>query len=304
MESIVKELYYNELNDFYNDVISPKGLLYNGFSTSYKNQVIRSFIFRGVSCADFNLLPTALRTENKQKVWELGELDVNAKYSEYNQIQAEEKILNKFLLKCDYHGLTIPKVERLRVHFRDRFSIDKLRNANKWLSDEYFELAGLAQHYGLPTRLLDWTKDFYVALYFALKRSDINLKNEHVAVWAFDYSTYQIFNFERVNDPLRFIQPEYYLNPNLGAQKGLFTLWQIDSLTMMDHQIIDITPLNQLVETRLQSDSNEIPTIFYKIMIHKKLINELSIFLRKSNYDAARLFPGYYGVVRSIEEAT
>lgn len=35
MESIVKELYYNELDDFYNDVISPKGLLYNDFTSVY-----------------------------------------------------------------------------------------------------------------------------------------------------------------------------------------------------------------------------------------------------------------------------
>jgi hypothetical protein len=49
--------------------------------------------------------------------------------------------------------------------------------------NETLEWLALMQHYGAPTRLLDWTTSPYVALYFALKNRELS---EDCAVWAID----------------------------------------------------------------------------------------------------------------------
>lgn len=51
-------------------------------------------------------------------------------------------------------------------------------NLNKW------EIYALMQHYGLPTRLLDWTQSALVGLYFALTTNPESDKNR--VVWVLD----------------------------------------------------------------------------------------------------------------------
>lgn len=43
-----------------------------------------------------------------------------------------------------------------------------------------------AQHYGLPTRLLDWTENAYVAALFAFEGHFIEHRDVRVAIWALD----------------------------------------------------------------------------------------------------------------------
>jgi len=64
------------------------------------------------------------------------------------------------------------------VHnFRDQAPV----RYSEWPTDKTRQLL-LMQHYGLPTRLLDWTRDLFTGLYFAVWNKERD--NEDGALWA------------------------------------------------------------------------------------------------------------------------
>jgi len=91
----------------------------------------RGWIFRGQSVASWGLVPGLYR-ERSQNVVE-----------QKNRSQLEQRLLSQFKREA-----------------RPYLNIEPV---NDW------EWLALAQHYGLPTRFLDWTQSPLVALYFALE---------------------------------------------------------------------------------------------------------------------------------------
>lgn len=240
--------------------------------------------------------------------------DKNSKYrAPENKLQTEREfcILMKFLNYADKSGLKVNAegFSRDLLHYKTKEPYDESMNSNT------NELMSLAQHYGLPTKALDWSYDYKVSLYFAVKDILTCLQSNNGVLWALNY---KLIENHELNDKNYYVnlslhRPEYNTNPNLNAQKGLFTyLEQYDKNydTPLDKLIS--SELNQKLENRpfftyYQMKTTTIPTnitknntIFYKFIIPKEIKPQILKELYLDGYSEEYLFPGYDGVTQSV----
>ncbi|MBO5024527.1 MAG: FRG domain-containing protein [Bacteroidaceae bacterium] len=289
MESVIKEIQFNNFDSFLKS-ISYGGELYN---IIYPN-----FIFRGESSDKFKLIPSALREYNKDKIMQLG--NCHGTDCQMMRIAAEYAILRKFYYSCDDANLYVPNC-CIRKYPIDDVSV--FLNHETWLPEDLYEIAGLAQHYGLPTRLLDWSKDIYVSLYFACLgamkqiKMEAHINDDNIVLWALNAKKIESDKSIGKMIPLKFIKPSYYGNPNLGAQKGLFTLWEFVSDEQRKNEV-EVTPL----DTFLINKAIDNQTLLYKLTLPTKFVLYLYVMLRNLGYDASRIFPGYNGISQLISE--
>ena len=304
-ENNVKEIKCDSVKDFIQR-ISYGGDLYKLIDSRY--------IYRGESSDEYKLIPSALRPENHN---ELVDLVTNFlplyKYANENsecfQMAAEFISLYLFYMRSDYRGLDIPNIDDFRNKLVGLINLyDFIYRNPTWLPLKYIELAGLAQHYGVKTRLLDWSQDINVAIYFAisgLMKIEESKMPKNILLWVLDTT---IFKAPEEDIPSIFLYtPKYAGNPNLRAQKGVFSVNCIyndytgingNNFAMADKET---KSLDDIIKEAKRDTRNEEP-ILYKILIPTPQDDELYNYLRNEGYDASLIFPGYDGVTKTISE--
>jgi hypothetical protein len=133
--------------------------LINFLANKYLDPNEWGWVFRGLRKYSYELKSTLdLRLERRSK----GRVHFGRKDLCIGRQTAEDYLLNQF--------------KRAAHHFVGSSLLpDNRNNRLEWLA--------LMRHYGVPTRLLDFTRSPYVACFFALEETNID-KGEKCAIWA------------------------------------------------------------------------------------------------------------------------
>lgn len=169
-----------------------------------------------------------------------------------------------------------------------------------------WNLLALAQHYGLPTRLLDWTYSPYVALHFST--SELSLFDTDGVIWCVNYVKTNEFLPHR----LRYILSEEGSNIFTAEMlqlacttiKEFDTLQKSEFVVFLEPPSLDERIINQYALFSLMSNPNALldewlishPDLFFRIIIPATLKWEIRDKLDQANITERVLFPGLDGL--------
>lgn len=171
-----------------------------------------------------------------------------------------------------WNGKTVKDAEKYMLKLFKQRAIPFLtfspKNDWEWLA--------LAQHHGLPTRLLDWSRNPLVAAYFAVNEE----AKTDSAIYVLKSKKYSISSDEEKKKPFEYTEQRKFIPAHITeriiAQSGLFTIHPYPDQPLSGREVEKIIIKN--------SFRRELKKILFKYGIHK-----------------ASLFPGMDGLAEHIK---
>jgi hypothetical protein len=293
------------------------------------------FIWRGHSDHTFQLVPTALREKGKIALRRLyGEQTMLAD----TQHSLELAAVAHFYRRANWFGVGLPSLpeawHRILLGAPDSLMLNRdyieKESHFSWPPRALDPVIALAQHYGVPTRFLDWTSDALIGACFAangclskltsMKADEVHATNARIEIWMALETILLMSELITAGDGrpvfgqikidtkfrVRIVDTPYGSNLNLAAQKGRFTCLVVDKGVT---SVSEDTPLDAALEKFSQlrgvaervGDGPLIPD-FCRLTLPIAQVPRLLHWLRMREYDAAKVFPGLHSIFKATEE--
>lgn len=253
--------------------------------------------FRGQCDAKWPLLPSLRRFDGIAKLWPLiiecfrevrlsyaAPEDIGVARSLFSMAldRAEMQAVDGFARLSDELGLYSPEeVEWIQAGAPLLDGVGLSHANSAWYA--------YAQHHGIPTRMLDWTRKATNAAFFAVDQLT-DSKSEHLAVWAIHRDVLR----HRMS-PLSESTCGRWQHTYLHAQDGLFILRPQDSLEFVDtgHWL----PFDHVVDRWQQKPKGP---LFRLLTLPMAEAHQLRRLLWRERVSRAHLMPGYSNVATAM----
>jgi hypothetical protein len=201
----------------------------------------------------------------------------------------------------------IQEISALEAELTTRFVQRSLPFLQRTLTNDWDKLF-LMQHYGVPTRLLDWTENPFVAIYFALN-AGLDSRRADAALWMCDpvawnqaslaHISYKGGVLDESSQAVRSYAPGTlfseipmlpimvygtYNSPRIVAQRGGFALFGQGTDPMED----------------VYASKNFPPNTLMKIVISKDKLDEIRASLFRKGFTESVVFPDLDGLAKEI----
>lgn len=282
------------------DILSPQrgGVLWN--------RADHQWLFRGQAEAVWSLLPSAQRDAA------FSDFHPTTPATPIGRRDLELRAAFDFASYASLRGLEVPG-DTQELRDRDGSSFSKT-SPEQLPPVSLRAIFALAQHYGLPTRLLDWTLNPLIAAYFAAvgatrrdraAQQPVTRSDGRFALWALEQQF--LDHVAALWDPgVVLVTVPGSSNPNLVAQQGVFTLVRFRETPKPD---VDIPALDELLsntantrQARAQREHRHIKML-YKFTLPRAEAPALLGYLDHLGVNASTVFPGHWSIVEYMREA-
>ena len=232
------------------------------------------------------------------------------------QVESEFQAVYRFVKEADRAGFQITEASNRMILQENP---DKIFGDVNWMynwpQDDILETLSLAQHHGVPTRLLDFTEDPEIAAYFAASslwdtrenRVDSGEHGEYLAVWVIDLRFIRTINkiVNRYPERIGEVRVPRANNPYLRAQLGFFLIDRGANDVISRGELLS---LDEVIQERArfwnrkgieQTWFDEMPV--RKVRIHNTHTGDLLRWLENRGVTKGMLMPSLDRIVESLE---